>query len=100
MTSPNIKRSEKKSMVLVSGAAGGLGKAFAVECASRGWDLLLTDLRIEPLETLAAGLRNAYGVRVLTHACDLTDPLSRTGLFDRLHADGLRFWALVNVAGT
>ena len=37
---------------MISGATGGLGKAFAVECASRGYDLYLTDLRAEPLETL------------------------------------------------
>ena len=29
------------SLVLISGASGGLGKALAVECASRGWDLYL-----------------------------------------------------------
>lgn len=38
------------SFVYVSGATGGLGKAFAVECASRGWDLFLTDLSSEKLE--------------------------------------------------
>ena len=87
------------SLVLVTGAAGGLGKAFAVECASRGWDLLISDLNPALLETLAAGLRSAYGVRVLTQACDLTDPLSRARLFERLHAERLRFWGLINVAG-
>jgi uncharacterized protein len=100
MTSYSIKSTEKTALVLITGAAGGLGKAFAVECASRGWNLFLTDLRLEPLETLATGLRNAYDVKVLTHACDLTDPTSRAALFDRLRADGLRFWALANVAGT
>jgi uncharacterized protein len=88
-----------KSLVAVTGAAGGLGKAFAVECASRGWDLFLTDLKPEPLETLAVGLRNCYRVNVITHPCDLTDPVSRAGLFDHIHAYGLRFWALINVAG-
>ena len=32
----------------VTGAAGGLGKAFAVECASRGWDVYLSDLNPAP----------------------------------------------------
>jgi short-subunit dehydrogenase len=86
-------------VVAITGAAGGLGKAFAVECASRGWCLFLTDLRPEPLETLAAGLRRTYGVEVTTQACDLTEPAARTELFERLHREGLRFWALVNVAG-
>lgn len=30
--------------VCITGAVGTLGKAFAKECASRGWDLFLTDL--------------------------------------------------------
>jgi NAD(P)-dependent dehydrogenase (short-subunit alcohol dehydrogenase family) len=38
------------SYVMITGAAGGLGKAFAVECASRGWNLVLTDLRADALE--------------------------------------------------
>ena len=42
-----------KMTALITGAAGGVGKAFAVECASRGWDLFLTDARGDPLEVLA-----------------------------------------------
>jgi uncharacterized protein len=87
------------SYVLVSGATGGLGKAFAVECASRGWNLFLTDLHLEALDTLAGGLRQAYGVKVFCQPCDLTDPASRTTLFHRIAGDGLRFWSLINVAG-
>lgn len=90
----------RKSLVLVSGATGGLGKAFAVECASRGWNLFLTDLLPAPLETLAQGLRTAYGVKVLTRPCDLTDADSRSALFEDLQRQNLRFWALLNVAGT
>ena len=33
-----------KSIYLITGATGGLGKAFAAECAGRAWDLFLTDL--------------------------------------------------------
>lgn len=86
-------------MALITGAAGGLGKAFAVECASRGWDLFLTDRQLPPLETLAAGLRSAYGVRVITETCDLTDQASRAALFAGIRGKGLRFTTLVNVAG-
>ncbi len=86
-------------VVAISGASGGLGKAFAVECASRGWDLFLTDLRQEPLQALAEGLRNAYGVRVMVETCDLTDAAARSALFESIRANGLRFWMLINVAG-
>ena len=53
-----------QNRVMITGATGGLGKAFAVECASRGWNLFLTDLTLEPLETLAEGIRRAYAVNV------------------------------------
>ena len=86
-----------ENLVLITGATGGLGKAFAVECASRGWDLFLTDLDAARLETLAGGLRQAYGVNVLVHACDLTDSPSRLGLFERAGAH--KFRMLINVAG-
>jgi hypothetical protein len=86
-------------MYFISGATGGLGKAFAVECASRGWDLFLTDLNGDKLATLANGLENAYSIRVDSQPCDLTDAEQRAALLDSLRARGLRFRGLVNVAG-
>lgn len=71
-----------KSLVCITGAAGGLGKAFAVECANRGWDLLLTDLSEETLSQLARSLSNTYNVNVHYHCCDLIDIEARTELFD------------------
>jgi short-subunit dehydrogenase len=96
----NGDKSSDKSLILITGATGGLGKAFAVECASRGWDVVLTDLRREPLEQLAGSLRGTYGVRALTLACDLTDAGARAGLFQQFASERLRFWGLINVAGT
>lgn len=87
------------SYVLITGATGGLGKAFAVECASRGWNLFLTDLQPEPLETLSASLHQTYGVQVRTLPSDLTEPASRAALIDTLRAEGPHFWSLINVAG-
>jgi short-subunit dehydrogenase len=88
-----------RSKVLITGATGGLGKAFAVECGRRGWDLFLTDLEADRLERLAAGLRRTYGIGVVGQACDLTDPASRSALFDFIRSGRTRFWALINVAG-
>lgn len=85
--------------VLITGATGGLGKAFAVECASRGWNLLLTDLNQAALDLLAAGLKAAYHVQVITLPCDLTDTLSRAALYNRVHEHKLRLTMLINVAG-
>jgi short-subunit dehydrogenase len=88
-----------RSKVMITGATGGLGKAFAVECAHRGWDLFLTDLDADRLEVLADGLRRTYGVGVICHASDLTEPASRSDLFDFIRSGRTRFWALINVAG-
>jgi hypothetical protein len=87
------------SMIFITGATGGLGKAFAVECASRGWDLFLTDLREENLAMLARGLERGYGVRVLTQAANLADAASRAEMFDTIRSQGWKFRGLLNVAG-
>jgi short-subunit dehydrogenase len=57
-------------------------------------------MRPELLETLAEGLRNAYGIQVKLQACDLADSAARAGLFECLSAARLRFWGVINVAGT
>ena len=88
-----------RSMVFITGAAGGLGKAFAVECAGRGWDLYLTDLKQENLLTLAEGLERTYGIEVKCKAGDLMDPSSRQELFRDLEESSYRFRGLINVAG-
>jgi short-subunit dehydrogenase len=88
-----------KSMYFISGATGGLGKAFTVECASRGWDLFLTDLQSDKLAALTGGLENTYKINVRFQACDLTDVNARSALLDSLRSRGLRFRGLINVAG-
>jgi short-subunit dehydrogenase len=84
---------------LVTGATGGLGKAFAVEGARRGWDLLLTDLDDGRLALLAAGLERTYGVEVRYHPADLTREASRAAFIDWIRAQRLRIRGLINVAG-
>lgn len=84
---------------MITGATGGLGKAFAAECASRGQNLHLTDLREEPLAQLAQSLRTAYGIDARWRACDLTDERQRAALFAALEEEGVAFARLINVAG-
>ena len=88
-----------RSKVFITGATGGLGKAFAVECASRGWDLYLTDLHRVRLEALGNGLEQTYGVKVLYNAGNLMDRESRQELFEEITELGYKFQGLVNVAG-
>lgn len=87
------------SYVMITGAAGGLGKAFAAECASRGWNLFITDLSHEALEAVGTGMERLYGVDVICYPADLTDEGDREGLWDYVARRGLRFHMLLNVAG-
>jgi len=84
---------------LITGAAGGLGKALAWEFASRGWDLYLTDITKGSLEILASGVKRAHAVDVLWSTADLSSQEGRAGLIATICAAGLKFGALVNVAG-
>lgn len=81
--------------LVVTGAAGGLGRAFAVEAARRGWRLILTD--VAPLDDLAVYLSTTFGVAVETARADLASSVGRDRLFAALPAAGIG--GLVNVAG-
>ena len=85
--------------VLITGAAGGLGRAFAGACAKKGYALYLTDINAAGLDRLAGGIRSRYGVPVMTRACDLTRDDEVTALFDTAREQGIGFDMLFNVAG-
>jgi short-subunit dehydrogenase len=85
--------------VLITGATGGLGSAFALECARRGYDVVLTDVR--PAGSALAGyLAEKYNIRAVYFPCDLSRAEDRGQLYQHLTAEGYRFWGLLNVAGT
>ncbi|MBL8325444.1 MAG: SDR family oxidoreductase [Rubrivivax sp.] len=63
--------------VLVTGAARGLGRAFAHTIGSAGGRVVLADLRAEGAEEAAAALR-AGGIEAHALALDLADPESVT----------------------
>jgi short-subunit dehydrogenase len=90
---------EMHNVAMITGATGGLGKAFAAECAARGWDLALTDVSAEALAALAGGLRRLHGVRVAYRPCDLTDPEARDGFWAWAGRHRMAVHLLVNVAG-
>jgi short-subunit dehydrogenase len=85
--------------VVITGAAGTLGRAFAAECAARGWSLFLTDVDRAALARLSLGLERCYCVRTAWAACDLTSPTEREEFVRQMRAARIRPTMLVNIAG-
>lgn len=84
---------------LITGAGGGLGRAFAWELAANGWDLLLSDLSGDALRLVSLGIVRAHGVNVATEVCDLSDSAERSRLIRAITSESGKIGAVVNVAG-
>lgn len=86
------------SFLLITGATGGLGRAFVLEAAGRGYDLFLTDKHPEG-GCFASRLSEKFKINVIYRPCDLADELAREEFIASLKAEGRVFWGLINVAG-
>lgn len=85
---------------LVTGATGGLGKAFVFALAKRGYDLLLTGRSEEKLQTLREQTKARYpSVKVWIFEADLADEGGRYALTSKISAHGFKISLLANVAG-
>lgn len=85
--------------VLITGAAGGLGRAFAVECAKRGYNMLLTDINGAGLDAIKHGLLCQYKATVHTFPCDITIDASVSSMMEYAQQNNIFFDMLLNVAG-
>lgn len=91
------KRSEL-GMALITGASSGIGEAYAVRLARRGFDLLLVARDQARLEGLSARLRANTGVNVEVLSADLTHVDDVSKVVHRL-SDDPAISMLVNNAG-
>ena len=91
---------EKIKYALVTGATGGLGKAFCQALAKRGYALLLTGRNQEKLSALKAELSTQYaGLVCYAYAADLSELDSRNALMNEIEKSGFKLSLLANVAG-
>jgi NADP-dependent 3-hydroxy acid dehydrogenase YdfG len=65
-------KSFQNKTAAITGAASGIGRALAVELASRGSNLALSDTNVEALEQTAEQARR-HGARVTTQRLDVRD---------------------------
>ena len=83
-------------LALVSGAASGLGQAFAKRLAQDGAAIVIADLR--PADETEAAVREA-GSSATTFTCDVSDPESVRAVGERVAEECGRVDILVNNAG-
>ena len=80
---------KEKGYALVTGATGGLGRAFAFELASRGYALLLTGRSEDKLTALKTEItRTVPSARVYTYSADLSSETDRARIFSKIAGEG------------
>lgn len=84
--------------VLITGAAQGFGALLAEELAARGANLVLGDIKIEPLEGLAKKLKS-QGTKVIVQHCNVAKEADGKALVDSAIDQFGRLDIAVNNAG-
>jgi len=89
---------KKRQVVLITGAARGIGLAIAERLASSGHLLVLNDIDAGGLDRAVAKIKQA-GPQVLGLAGDVSDPDAVKGMVEQVMAQFGRIDSLVNNAG-
>jgi short-subunit dehydrogenase len=84
--------------VVITGAARGLGAAFAVVLADQGANVIMTARNTEGLTTLAEAIRMRTGTRPETLVFDLADPGQTTLTAKKLRDEKPKIDILINNA--
>tara|TARA_R110002167_G_scaffold40213_1_gene123931 strand:- start:51 stop:812 length:762 start_codon:yes stop_codon:yes gene_type:complete len=88
----------KDSVIAITGAAQGLGKAMALEFAAQGAHIALLDMQAEALDAAAAELI-AIGVKAKGFVVNVTDETQVENTFAAIIAEFGQLNGLINSAG-
>ncbi len=91
--------SVRDKYVLITGAAGGIGRATAIEAARRGARVVITDINAAQLSSTVDEIGSAGGTVAYSEAGDVTDIEWVRSFAERVEADHGVMDVLCNVAG-
>jgi short-subunit dehydrogenase len=84
---------------LVTGSSSGIGKALALECASKGMNVLLAALPGDDLQMLEKQIRHQYNVKCHSFGVDLSVQCSSTALHNWVRENNYKVNVLINNVG-
>jgi uncharacterized protein len=90
---------DQKLYTLITGASLGIGRAFALECADRGMNLILVALPDSSLEDVKNLLLSKYTVDIKTFGIDLMQEGGVVALHEFCQKNAFRINMLINNAG-
>ena len=84
----------------ITGSTGGLGKAYAHECARRGYNLFLTGTKEEKLSAVCVKLAKLFpNIKIIYMRCDLTSEEQRCELVNFAKQNDIKINRFVANAG-
>jgi hypothetical protein len=84
---------------IITGAASGMGKCYALQLAQMGYGVLLVDINGQAAQELSLQIDREYGVPAPVLCIDLTQADAAEQIFDRCRQDGFQVEILINNAG-
>lgn len=89
-----------ENYTLITGATGGLGKAFALLCAKRGDNLVLSGTKQEKVDVLKKEIGDQFPeIKLIAKSCDLSDECDRLNFFEFIKSKKINVNFLINNAG-
>ena len=93
------ERNRKNKTALVTGAASGIGFAFADNLAKQGYDLLIVDIQEDNIKHVATQLRDVYQVDVHCLSLDLSRIDAPETIHAFCHENKIEIHILISNAG-
>jgi short-subunit dehydrogenase len=93
------ERNRKNKTALITGAASGIGLAFANNLAAQGYNLLIVDIQDDKLNSVAGQLKKCYPVDVTCLCLDLSHIEAAETVYTFCHVHNIEIHILINNAG-